>query len=115
VLAWDPELEAQHPPANVWDYMTQTAFSGDSTKFDDTFVSYRFAVAVRPDGSVDVDGQCTFTVDGDVQGDQTRTFQINILPDGIQPFKYEVTSDSFLDSNNYGRVVLTIRNDWAKY
>ena len=67
------------------------------------------------DGTVVIDGDCCFFVDGDKQDDQTRHFH-DILPlDGSHDIKYEVTHDAFLDSQDYGHVLLTIQNAWAKY
>jgi hypothetical protein len=34
---------------------------------------------------------------------------------GPWSFLYEPTHDAFLGSHDYGRVSLTIRNEWAKY
>lgn len=73
-----------------------------------------FEVHLQSDGSLVYDGICDFYVDGDRQADQSRTFNGTILPDDSRTFKYEVTLDAFLDSHDYGRVVLTVQYVWAK-
>jgi hypothetical protein len=115
VLAWDPDVMSNSPPANVVDYMTHVTIGGGSVHFDEHYVTYAFEVHLQSDGSIVYDGICDFFVDGDRQDDQRRTFNGTIALDGSKIFKYEVTHDAFLDSHDYGRVVLTVQNVWAKY
>ncbi len=115
VLAWDPDVMSHNPPANVVDYMTHVRIDGASVHFGDHYVTYVFEVHLQSDGSLVYDGICDFYVDGDRQEDQSRTFNGTILPEDSMTFKYEVTHDAFLDSHDYGRVVLTVQNVWAKY
>jgi hypothetical protein len=115
VLAWDPDVMSNSPPANVVDYMTHVTIGGGSVHFDEHYVTYVFEVHLQSDGSIVYDGICDFFVDGDRQDDQRRTFNGTIALDGSEIFKYEVTHDAFLDSHDYGRVVLTVQNVWAKY
>lgn len=115
VLAWDPDVMNNNASDAVKNYMTKLVIDGESVHFDDHYVTYRFDVAVQDDGTVVIDGDCCFFVDGDKQDDQTRHFH-DILPlDGSRDIKYEVTHDAFLDSQDYGHVLLTIQNAWAKY
>jgi hypothetical protein len=115
VLAWDPDVMNNNASDAVKNYMTKLVIAGESVHFDDHYVTYHFDVAVQMDGTVVIDGDCCFFVDGDKQDDQTRHFH-DILPlDGSRDIKYEVTHDAFLDSHDYGHVLLTIQNAWAKY
>ena len=115
ILAWDATLAAQRPPAHVWDYMTKMPLRGSSTNVVGHFVQYSFGISLNPDDSISFKGECSFYVDDELQADQTREMQGIIAPGAQDGFKYEVTHDAFLDSHDYGRIVLTIRIEWAKY
>jgi hypothetical protein len=115
MLAWDPDVMSNNPPDYVKDYMTHVVIGGESVKFDDHYVAYTFDCHLESDGTLQYSGEFRFYVDGDLQGDQTRTYNGSILPDSSKNWRYEATHDAFLDSHDYGRVVLTIENNWAKY
>jgi hypothetical protein len=115
VLAWDPDVMSNAPNPVVFSYMTHVVISGASVKFDDHFVTYEFKIEVLPDGSINYDGECCFFVDGDKDDSLTKKFTGNIPGEVERTFKYEAYHDAFLDSHDYGRVVLTVKNQWAKY
>ena len=115
ILAWDPDVMNNHPAPGIAEAMTHVLIDGGSVHFDDHFVTYAFDVNVQWNGIIAYTGECCFFVDGDKQDDQTRRFSGEILLDAQETFTYEVTHDAALDSHDYGRVVLTIRNEWAKY
>jgi hypothetical protein len=115
VLAWDPDVMNNNPKPNVVDYMTHFVIGGNSVKYDGHYVTYSVDIRLLQDGSIDYDGEFCFFVDGDKQDNLTKHLKDNILPDGFRDLKYEANHDAFLDSHDYGRVALTIRNQWAKY
>lgn len=115
ILAWDPDVMNNGASEAIKDYMTKLVIAGESVRFDEHYVTFHFDVVLQNDGSAVIDGECCFFVDGDKEDDQTRHFHELLPLDASYQIKYEVTHDAFLDSQDYGRVLVTITNEWAKY
>ncbi len=122
ILAYDPDvMDPAHAPLDqgryqkIKDYMTKYVIENHSVAYDDHHVDFRFEIELLEDNAIRYNGTFTFFVDGDLQDDQTRHFDGRIEQDSFRSFTYEVSHDAALDSHDYGRISLNIRNDWAKY
>ena len=115
VLAWDPELAAQNPPDNVWRTMTHHEISVGTMHASGHYVTCRIDFRLKPDNSLNFASEFCWFEDDEKQDDQTYTASGNIFADNSHSFSYVVTHNEFLDSLDYGRVSMTIRNEWSKY